>query len=444
MMKTMYRGLAVACAVTASVAEETPAPAPAPGMHLMPDGTVMNNADMAGEHVMPDGTVMSNAEMENMHTMPDGTMMSNADMLSLEQMGMMMGCGEMDCPSTSMYMHENMEMHEGMAIEFTSDPEVDFVRGMIPHHAGAIIMCDIVRATTNTTTIDPFIDELCSAIEAGQQAEVDAMTSWLVDKGLAPETSCEGSTNQAVQMGMVMGCGDTDSPGAQLFIQENMAMHHGMAIDFTCDSQIDFVRGMIPHHDGAIVMCNIVRAAVSGDYSGMDMSGAHMMPDGTMMSNSPSMHMMPDGTMMSSEPGQHMMPDGTMMADTAMAGQHVMPNGEVMSNADMAGQHVMPNGEIMNNAEMEPMGEPEPEPELDPFIEELCSAIEAGQTDEINAMTGWLADRGLEPEAPCAHAEESCDSCCPSPPECPHDTSGDGIIGIDDLLSLLAQYGDSC
>jgi hypothetical protein len=115
-----------------------------------------------------------------------------------------------------------------------------------------------------------------------------------------------------------------------------------------------------------------------------------------------------------------------------------------MSNADMAGQHVMPNGEIMNNEEMEPMGEPEPEPELDPFIEELCSAIEAGQTDEINAMTGWLADRGLEPEAPCAHAEESCDSCCPSPPECPHDTSGDGIIGIDDLLSLLAQYGDSC
>eukprot|EP01046_Picozoa_sp_COSAG06_P074698 COSAG06_NODE_22973_length_706_cov_20.649094_1_plen_214_part_01 len=77
MMKTMYRGLAMACVVTASLAQETPAPAPAPGMHLMPDGTAMNNADMAGEHVMPDGTVMSNAEMENMHTMPDGTMMSN-------------------------------------------------------------------------------------------------------------------------------------------------------------------------------------------------------------------------------------------------------------------------------------------------------------------------------------------------------------------------------
>ena len=120
--------------------------------------------------------------------------------------------------------------------------------------------------------------------------------------------------------------------------------------------------------------------------------------------------------MMASEPAQHMMPNGTMMTDTAMAGQHVMPNGEVMSNADMAGQHVMPNGEIMNNAEMEPMGEPEPEPELDPFIEELCSAIEAGQTDEINAMTGWLADRGLEPEAPCAHVEESCDSCSAAPP----------------------------
>jgi hypothetical protein len=168
---------------------------------------------------------------------------------------------------------------------------------------------------------------------------------------------------------------------------------------------------MIPHHDGAIVMCNIVRAAVSGNYSGMDMRGGHMMPDGTWMANS-----------------------------AGMAGMHIMPDGTLMNNTAMAGQHVMPNGEIMNNEDMEPM---DPQP-MDPFIEELCNAIEAGQTDEINAMIGWLADRGLEPEAPCAHSGESCDSCCPSPPECRHDTDGDGLIGVDDLLSLLAQYGRIC
>ena len=30
-----------------------------------------------------------------------------------------------------MFMHENMLMHEGMAIDFTCNPGVDFVRGMI-------------------------------------------------------------------------------------------------------------------------------------------------------------------------------------------------------------------------------------------------------------------------------------------------------------------------
>ena len=42
--------------------------------------------------------------------------------------------------STLAYMEANMAMHEGMAIAFTGDADVDFVAGMIPHHQGAVEM----------------------------------------------------------------------------------------------------------------------------------------------------------------------------------------------------------------------------------------------------------------------------------------------------------------
>lgn len=47
--------------------------------------------------------------------------------------------------------------------------ERDFLRSMIPHHAGAILMCD------NENLQDPEIIELCNGIISGQQREIDFM-----------------------------------------------------------------------------------------------------------------------------------------------------------------------------------------------------------------------------------------------------------------------------
>jgi uncharacterized protein (DUF305 family) len=48
-----------------------------------------------------------------------------------------------------------------------------FLRSMIPHHAGAILMCE--RAALD----DPEIQALCRSIIKGQQAEIDFMTARL-------------------------------------------------------------------------------------------------------------------------------------------------------------------------------------------------------------------------------------------------------------------------
>ena len=44
-----------------------------------------------------------------------------------------------------------------------------FLRSMIPHHAGAILMCE------KSSIVDPEIKELCRTIVSGQQNEIDLM-----------------------------------------------------------------------------------------------------------------------------------------------------------------------------------------------------------------------------------------------------------------------------
>ncbi len=42
------------------------------------------------------------------------------------------------------YTKANQKMHADMSIDYTGDPDKDFIRGMIPHHQGAIDMAKVV------------------------------------------------------------------------------------------------------------------------------------------------------------------------------------------------------------------------------------------------------------------------------------------------------------
>jgi len=55
----------------------------------------------------------------------------------------------------------------------TAVGDTQFLRSMIPHHAGAILMC------RNASITDPEIKSLCAKIMRGQQEEIDQMKNIL-------------------------------------------------------------------------------------------------------------------------------------------------------------------------------------------------------------------------------------------------------------------------
>jgi hypothetical protein len=55
--------------------------------------------------------------------------------------------------------------------------DAQFLRSMIPHHAGAILMC------RKAPVHDPQIERLCASIVSGQQSEIDWMRARLARTG---------------------------------------------------------------------------------------------------------------------------------------------------------------------------------------------------------------------------------------------------------------------
>lgn len=122
-----------------------------------------------------------------------------------------------------------------------NDADVMFAAGMIPHHAQAIEMSDIVLAKDG---VDPAVRDLAEQIKAAQGPEIEQMRGWLAGWGqpVPPaDTTAMGS----------MGGMDHSGMGSTMMSEEDMTALE--AADGKEASRL-FLEQMIVHHQGAIAM----------------------------------------------------------------------------------------------------------------------------------------------------------------------------------------------
>jgi uncharacterized protein (DUF305 family) len=130
---------------------------------------------------------------------------------------------------------------EKQALAYT-DADVDFMTGMIPHHAQAVIMCG--WADSHGARAD--VATLCKRIKISQSDEIRMMRKWLADRGKPVPDSL--STKHMMKM--------PDGSMHEMLMAGMLTPEQMAALDKARGTEFDylFLTGMIGHHQGAIDM----------------------------------------------------------------------------------------------------------------------------------------------------------------------------------------------
>lgn len=126
-----------------------------------------------------------------------------------------------------------------------TEADARFVRGMIPHHAQALVMTDLVRRRSR----DEGVQQLALRMDISQRDEIALMERWLEDRDQAPmgpghAYAPHGDAMEAMGEGAPMLMPGMLTP-AQI---DELTAASGVAFDRL------FLEFMIQHHEGAITM----------------------------------------------------------------------------------------------------------------------------------------------------------------------------------------------
>lgn len=140
--------------------------------------------------------------------------------------------------ATTGYKAAMSAMMHNMMMAPTSKPELDFVQGMIPHHEGAVAMAKIELQFGK----DAAIKKMAENVVKAQESEIVVMKDWLskADQAKLPVVAESAKAN-------------SDAMAAMMKNMEN---------DYLGNADVDFVKGMIPHHQGAIEMARVAKQYV--------------------------------------------------------------------------------------------------------------------------------------------------------------------------------------
>lgn len=129
----------------------------------------------------------------------------------------------------------NTMIHRMTTVQLTNSISDNFIHQMIPHHLAAIEMSEnILRYTTNLE-----VQDIATSIISAQTKSISDMQ--------AVQPSCRMLTNQDFELSMYMREFER--------ITQTMFYEMGTA-PVTNGVNANFVREMIPHHEGAVRMSN--------------------------------------------------------------------------------------------------------------------------------------------------------------------------------------------